>query len=440
MFIAAAAVAVSCGKTGTPAASDTIVPGPGAYHIPFEGNTYVTGAAGDLLEAADKCIDYQTGAIKSWNDSRTTLSFYMKTVRAGTFKLFVDVDGQGGGSTLTFSKGSKSYDLKISGSGIAYVGEFDAEAGEYARIDISGKIYGGSQFARVKEFIIDGNVLGTGSAYIPKDKLSDCYWFRRGPSVHLRYTLPSEDVEWFYNEVMVPEGADTPDTYYMLTGFSCGYMGIQTHLGGANNVLFSVWSAYETDDPTQIPSEYKVTMLKKGKNVVVRDFGNEGSGAQSFLSYEWKPGKTYRTLVHVKPDNDGSTVFTGYFGDDEGNWHLVSSLKRPHTTTWYKSPYSFLENFNPATGFMSREVHFKNQWMVTRSGAFKEVTEAEFTFDNTGRLGVRADKYGCLSGSEFILRNCGFFNESTEYGKKFKRPAGGQAPVLDLNALEAMSE
>ena len=51
------------------------------------------------------------------------------------------------------------------------------------------------------------------------------------------------------------------------------------------------------------------------------------------MTYPWKAGKTYKTLVHVRPDGKGSTDFTGYFCDETGTWHLLASFKRPQTNT-----------------------------------------------------------------------------------------------------------
>jgi len=139
-------------------------------------------------------------------------------------------------------------------------------------------------------------------------------------------------------------------------------MGIQTHDDAPNSVLFSVWSPYETDKPGEIPDSMKVTMLRKGAGVTVQDFGGEGSGGQSFMTYPWKAGKIYKTLVHIRPDGKSGTDYTGYFCDETGTWHLLASFKRPQTNTWYKGAHSFLECFMPESSIYTTEVHFKNQW------------------------------------------------------------------------------
>lgn len=433
-------LAASCGgNSGDKGTSSKPVPGYGAVYIPFNGNTYVTDVkSGDLLTVAARTIDTYDGALTGWDNPGIMLSAYFKTAKAGSYKLFADVALPSGTeeSTLTFSDGRNSYPFTVKGTGIAYIGEFSTSGNEYVKMDIKGSAKpSGARFATVSQYIIDGDVMGEGSIFVPSDKVSDCYWYRRGPSVHMNYTLPSGNVEWFYNEVTVPEGKDVDDTYFMLTGFGEGYMGIQTHDNGPNSVLFSVWSPFETDKPGEIPADYRVKTLRKGEGVTAQDFGGEGSGGQSFMDYAWEPGKTYRTLVHVRPDGKGNTEYTGYFGDEKGEWHLLASFLRPHTDTWYTRPHSFLECFVPETSIKTREVRFKNQWAIMHDGSFVELTEARFTCDNTGRTGMRADMFGGCDGSEFILRNCGFFSEKTEYGSTFTRKAQGNKPEIDFTAL-----
>jgi hypothetical protein len=80
-------------------------------------------------------------------------------------------------------------------------------------------------------------------------------------------------------------------------------------------VLFSVWSPYRTDNPRDIPEDQRIVPLGSGPGVRVGEFGNEGAGGQSYLVYPWKSGATYRFLTQVKPDGQGNTVYTAWFGD-----------------------------------------------------------------------------------------------------------------------------
>ena len=147
--------------------------------------------------------------------------------------------------------------------------------------------------------------------------------------------MPEANVEYFYNEVLVTEENVRNSSYYMMNGFSEGYMGIQQTSSGEHTILFSVWSPYSTDNPSDIPEDKRVKLLRKGKNVTVGEFGNEGSGGQSWLHCGWKAGTVYKALVQVKPDGNGNTIYTAYFYADN-EWKLIASFLRPDTNTWYK--------------------------------------------------------------------------------------------------------
>ena len=416
---------------------------PSAIVLPFQGNVFVTAPEAGLYDLAPTVIDQSEGTLLRWNDPSVGLSLFFCTSKAGIFHLDVAVALPQGTkeSELSFSVGGQSFPLSVKAAGTYSVGDFRVEKPGYVRVDIGGVSAqpSGAQFARPGRFYLSGEaVKGASLCYTPADKVEDSYWYRRGPSVHLFYDFPEGDVEWFYNEATVPEGADIPATYYMLTGFSEGYMGIQTHVKGANSVLFSVWSPYETDNPGSIPADERVQTLRKGAGVTAQDFGGEGSGGQSFMDFPWKAGETLGTLVRVHPGGDGTTDYTGYFRDAEGKWHLLASFRRPKTHTWYKGAYSFLECFDPSTSVYTRQVRFSNGWVRLKDGSWQEVTQARFSCDNTGRTGMRGDLYGVADGDGFVLRNCGFFDESTQYGSRFSRPAGGRQPEIDFESLEKL--
>ena len=117
-------------------------------------------------------------------------------------------------------------------------------------------------------------------------------------SVHLRY--PAPEAVAFYNEVTVD--ASARGSYFMVCGFGGGYFGMQELGDGKKVLLFSVWDAADKNDPNAVAEEKRVKVLQKDEKVRVGRFGNEGTGAQSFFDYDWKPGATYRFLVTAKPE------------------------------------------------------------------------------------------------------------------------------------------
>ena len=270
------------------------------------------------------------------------------------------------------------------------------------------------------------------------------YWGRRGPSVHLGFSPPAgKDIEYFYNEIFVPPGEDVLYSYFMACGFSDGYFGIQVNSPSERRVLFSVWSPYKTQNPRDIPADMRVTCLRQGSDVHVGEFGNEGSGGQSYLRYPWVAGKPHRFLLQTRPDGRGNTVYTAYFFPSEAEkWQLIASFQRPKTDHWLRGPHSFLENFSPGMGWRSRRGEFRNQWVRDTAGQWHPLTQARFTCDATGRAGVRLDYAGGVTSDRrgFFLQNCGFFNDTTPVDSHHTRQHDFSAapPDIDFAALEKL--
>jgi len=264
------------------------------------------------------------------------------------------------------------------------------------------------------------------------------YWGRRGPSVHLNYQLPKDTpLTYAYSEITVPTGQDSIGSYFMANGFREGYFGFQVNSRTERRVLFSVWSPFRTDDPSKIPAEDRVKTLAKGDGVRAQDFGNEGSGGQSFLVYPWKADVTYRFLTEVKPDGDGNTRYTSWFGDKQaGEWRLIATFQRPKTDKHLTGFHSFLENFAPDFGHQERSAHYGNQWVRDSDGRWYEITRAKFTGDNTARGRHRLDYAGGSEDGYFFLRNCGFFEQHVSLDQEFERDSTkSQPPEIEFDAL-----
>ena len=417
-FVWAVCVAVAC--VCADARGQDVVIGVG-------GNAYVTrrGEGDGGAKVTDK-------GIEQWRDGKETVSVYFHVAEPQELDVAVNARGD---SRLQVSCGAQSHRVNVKAEAFSPVpvGTFKVAVPGYVRVDMRGERKRGDTFGSVSELVLKA----------PKGKVTHVhdfsnYWGRRGPSVHMRYALPKTAVEWFYNEVTVPAEGETLGSYYMANGFGEGYFGIQYNSPTERRVLFSVWSPFQTDNPKSIPADQQVRLLQKGKGVHTGEFGNEGSGGQSYLRYNWKAGTTYRFLARVRPDGQGNTVYTGYFyAADEKRWRLIASFLRPKTDTWYTSAHSFLENFNPAQGYLSRSVEFGNQWARDAEGTWHELTEGTFTYDATARAGVRLDYQGGLVGeSRFYLKNGGFFSDSTAYQSVFRRKPSGMPPDVDVGQLK----
>ena len=395
--------------------------------VTLSGNAYITSGQTAF-------IDEDHSAIRNWNDKETVISFYFRTIESGNMDIALQAKGK---SRIEVSLLGKKKKVTLNSETLSRIelGTFKVKNPGYIKMDVRGvKINEGSDFGSIESVIVGGNV----SPVVCVTSDFSSHFGRRGPSVHLNYSLPEENIEWFYNEIVVPEEGDIPSSYYMACGFGEGYFGIQNNSPYPRRVLFSVWSPYVTDNPSEIPDSLRVTLVKKGANVKTNDFGNEGSGGQSYMHYEWKPGERCRFLMGVKPDGQGNTVYTAYFFDNAKNkWSLVASFRRPNTSTWYTHAYSFLENFDPVMGYINRKAYYDNQWARTTDGRWIPVTKARFTCDVTGRQKMRQDYTGGLEGKQFFLSMGGFFDEYMTHGTYFERTSNTtEAPDIDFSTLE----
>ncbi|WP_029901984.1 DUF3472 domain-containing protein [Prevotella sp. 10(H)] len=398
--------------------------------IPLNGNTYVT-------DGVHKRNFINEDGIYAWNDPSFTFSSWFKVSKPGQLNISLRAKTYDKGAKIKVTAHGKPFDISMKNKtwAIIPVGQIDVSKAGYIKIDFQGLEKKGDAFADISDIIISGPAAEEPLSFLRE---FETYWGRRGPSVHMGYTLPeNEDIEWFYNEVTVPKGNDVIGSYYMANGFGGGYFGMQANSPTERRILFSVWSPYETDDPKSIPEEYQVKTLARGEGVHIGEFGNEGSGGQSYLIYPWKTDVTYKFLTRIHPDGKGNTVFTAYFyATDENRWRLIASFLRPKTDLWYTGAHSFLENFIPEQGNLTRKVYFGNQWLVTSRGKWMPVTKGRFTYDATATAGVRKDYKGGVEDNRFFLQNCGFFDDNTDLFTIFDRTANSAAkPKINLKKL-----
>lgn len=410
--------------------------------VALSGNAYITVHSKKNSEASGTAeerrrtafIDEYNNAIRNWSDKETVISFYFRAEKNGKMNVALQAKGR---SHVEVSLLGKKKLVKLCNDTLARVdvGTFKVKSPGYVKVDVRGvKINEGDDFGNIAAVIVSGDVAPV--ACVAPEFSS--HFGRRGPSVHLGYTLPRENIEWFYNEIVVPEEGDIPSSYYMACGFGEGYFGMQNNSPYQRRVLFSVWSPYHTDNAAEIPDSLRVTLVKKGADVKVQDFGNEGAGGQSYMHYDWKAGERCRFLMGVKPDGNGNTVYTAYFFDNaKGKWRLVASFRRPETSTWYTNAHSFLENFNPVMGYINRKACYGNQWARTVDGRWLPVSQARFTCDATGHQEQRLDYNGGVEGDDFFLTMGGFFDEYMKSGTYFERKGNTtEAPDIDFSTLE----
>lgn len=421
-------VGLAC--TTATSAAIPVEPSDGGISIPLAGNAWVIdnpAASSDLIG--------ETG-LSGWSDKSDAIGVFFHLSRVGKLQVALRARVHSGATVLQCTLDGQSHNINVNNTDwqLIPLGTFEVRQQGYQRLELRGVDRTGPYFAEV-EAVILGDEAAQGEVHFVKDEF---YWGRRGPSVHLWYPQAEaiEEVEWSYSEITVPVGQDVIGSYYMANGFSEGYFGFQVNSETERRVLFSVWSPYQTDNPDEIPEDQQIKLLRKGPGVYTGEFGNEGSGGQSYLRYPWRAGNTYGFLLRGQPAGNNHTDFTAwFFATETGNWQLIASWRRPQTDTYLTGMYSFLENFIPATGVIARSARYGNHWARDTAGRWHELTQARFTADATAKKGNRLDYQGGLENNAFVLRNCGFFSERTAINTDMQRQATGKPPIVDLANL-----
>lgn len=416
LLLAACGGATTTGTGNTALlATSVVVPGTTST-VELAGNAFIT--------CGDKGAAISEKGLANWSDPNAVASTYFRVAEAGPVQVALDASlADGGNSTIRVKINGKPFDVELAGKArkTYAVGTVNVAAAGYVKVDMQG-------LSRVKGTFGDVSALKvTSNATLNyANDPENYYWSRRGPSVHMGYTVPA-NTEYFYNEMTIPVGQDAIGSYYMANGFGQGYMGIQVKSPSERWILFSVWDA---------DNGAKTTLVSKGAGVVDNAFGGEGTGGQTYLSYNWAAGTTYRFITRAHPDGNGGSDYSAwFFAPETGKWRYIATWKRPAISTYLTGVHSFLENFIDTLGYTERRVQFGNQWARNASGAWSEVTAGRFTGDATASNAQRMDYAGGLESGKFYLHNGGFFADYVKTNQNFTRPATGQVPAVDVAAL-----
>lgn len=402
---------------------------PGSWTIPAGGNSYRVNADGS-----------SQGKEGQWQSAEEKTLYFFLVDRSCQVDLALNLAVPEGSSKIGVTVAKKNFSLRVSGSTQHRVdiGRVALEPG-YARVEVRGIKKEGAVFATPGDLEVRSATPDLALNYVKDNQENRFYWGRRGPSVHLNYELPQAvEIEYFYNEITVPAGQDPIGSYFMADGFGEGYFGMQVNSREERRVLFSVWSPFRTDRPGDIPEADKIVLLAKGEGVHTGEFGNEGSGGQSYFRYPWKAGNTYRFLLKGKPDGKGNTVFTAwFFAPEAAKWQLIASFRRPKTDHYLTRLHSFLENFSDRNGYLGRKGCYANQWCCDKNGRWFPLNKARFSGDDIARRSYRLDFAGGIEGKGFFLQNGGFFTPNTGIGTVFElKTVSDTAPLVDFGNLQ----
>lgn len=416
LLLAACGGATATGNGNTALLASSVAAPATTATVELAGNAFITsGNEGAVINER---------GLAGWSNPDAIASTYFRVAGPGAVQVALDASlADGGNSTIRVKINGAPFDVKLAGKDrkTYAVGTVSVPAAGYVKVDMQGLSRVKATFGDVAALKVTSN-----AALTYANDPANYYWSRRGPSVHMGYTVPA-NTEYFYNEMTIPVGQDAIGSYFMANGFGQGYMGIQVKSPSERWILFSVWDA---------DNGAKTTLVSKGEGVIDNAFGGEGTGGQTYLSYNWAPGTTYRFITRARPDGKGGSDYSAwFFAPETGKWRYIATWKRPAISTYLTGVHSFLENFIDTLGYTERRVQFGNQWARNVSGAWSEVTAGRFTGDATATNAQRMDYAGGLESGKFYLHNGGFFAEVVKTGQNFTRPATGQAPAVDVGAL-----
>ena len=416
LLLAACGGATATGNSNT-ALLATVAAAPATpATVELAGNAFIT--------SGDKGAVIGEQGLAGWSSPDAVASTYFRVAEAGAVQVALDASlADGGNSTIRVTVNGTPFDVKLAGKArkTYAVGTVNVPAAGYVKVDMQGLSRVKATFADVSALKVTAN-----AALTYANDPANYYWSRRGPSVHMGYAVPA-NTEYFYNEMTIPKGQDAIGSYFMANGFGQGYMGIQVKSPSERWILFSVWDA---------DNGAKTTLVSKGAGVVDNAFGGEGTGGQTYLSYNWAAGTTYRFITRARPDGNGGSDYSAwFFAPETGKWRYIATWKRPAISTYLTGVHSFLENFIDTLGYTERRVQFGNQWARNSAGTWSEVTAGRFTGDATATNAQRMDYAGGVENGKFYLHNGGFFADVVKTGQNFTRPATGQAPAVDVAAL-----
>ena len=178
-------------------------------------------------------------------------------------------------------------------------------------------------------------------------------------------------------------------------------------------------------------------MLAQGKDVHIGEFGNEGSGGQSYLKYPWKAGQTYRVVtVFIRTVKGNTAYYLDFFAPEEGEWRLIGRFSAAADKRMvHRSTFFPLKTFMLGQGYLERSVHFGNQWARTAKEVEKELIEGMFTYDATARArcpaGIMPVGWKIICSSSVTAVSSMIIQSSN----LFLRQSNGTAPDVDVTTL-----
>lgn len=218
-------------------------------------------------------------------------------------------------------------------------------------------------------------------------------------SIHLDYVeLPVDEPAWAFTQIKITDAV--LGSYFSTSVQSFGYGGFQVH--GTNpytgRTIFSIWDqGCDRDLGDSDCSNEQLAVVKAcGTGVVCQDFGNEGTGQQSFFETSEFPlvNETYAMMTHAVPVQNNRVQYSGYYFAQD-HWHFLSTIEINHSSEdwWHHRCSNFVEQYIGSHGLSKRAANF-GPFYVSKAEpiVFQQVQSAVFN-RNTDHNHKRVNGY-----------------------------------------------
>lgn len=410
---------------------------PDEWRIPANSNSYVTFLSEGARTASAKdrtapIAEINRMGIILKNDSLSKASTYIYISKPATSELSLTVLGEG---KLNVSCEGRSFDLDIDAKRWERisVGNLEISSPHYIKIDFRLNSATHPAFIVVRDVILSG--LSPKPIYVSPNYSE--HFGRRGSSVQLFLNdSVIAKADWAYSEVQVADSCDIVGSFYCAQDFNNGSFGLQRHSEEEHRVVFSVWSNVMPKPKNKVSQDASVVLIAKGDSTFVEDLNESGNGKVCYVRYNWRTGETYKFLLHAEHADSLSSDYSAYFyAPERKRWIYISTLRCPSGNVLFPSIYAFVENFLPDEGYRMHKAYFNNfRFRNRENGLWKNVNKVRFSFDDTGRRGIRLDYDGGVERQMFYLRTGGFFGNGIRTVRQLELPASlSDVPPVDID-------
>ncbi len=173
------------------------------WTVPAGGNTYLLSVP---LSSEQSRGGLQRNGSLSWPNPDAVFALYVHVDRAASLELAIEARNTDGSSKLNVSVLDTSKEIDVSNKEFQQLswGKLNVKESGYIQVQVKGIEKSGQSFGEIKGLVIKSSTPDVKVTSVATNEGNMFYWGRRGPSVHIRYSVPKDtDIEYAYSEIKV---------------------------------------------------------------------------------------------------------------------------------------------------------------------------------------------------------------------------------------------